>query len=195
MNLYVRLLWTALRCLFLPSISPDETLVIRRRVWLNDIDINLHMNNGRYLTVVDLSLIEFFARTGFLKAFVRQKWRPMAGGAIITFRKSLRPLQSYELKFRWLCSDGSWNYMAYEFVSGGRVHAAGLLKGGMVGSNGLVDSAEGLKALPEKWHSFANTMLQATPPEEVVAWQQAEQGIYSKALAQREAETDTDRNR
>jgi hypothetical protein len=85
--------------------------------------------------------------------------------------------------------------MAYEFVSGGRVHAAGLLKGGMVGSNGLVDSAEGLKALPEKWHSFANTMLQATPPEEVVAWQQAEQGIYSKALAQREAETDTDRNR
>lgn len=193
MNLYFRLLWTALRCLFLPPVSPADTLVIRRRVWLNDIDINLHMNNGRYLTVVDLSLIEFFARTGFLKAFVRQKWRPMAGGAIITFRKSLRPLQSYELQFRWLCSDGGWNYMAYEFVSGDRVHAAGLLKGGMVGNNGLIDSAEGLRALPEKWQSIATTMLQATPPAEVVAWQQSEQGIYSKSV-QRQQHTQGDTN-
>jgi len=182
MNLYLRLAWTLLRCIFLSEIKPTDTLIVRRRVWLNDLDINMHMNNGRYLTVVDLSLIEFFARTGFLMTAFKQKWRPMAGGAVTTFRKGLGPWQAYELRFRWLSSEGSWNYMGYEFVRGDRVHAAGILKGGMVGPHGLIDCKDALAAMPETWQSLATKFLQLPSPPEIVAWQQAEQGIYAASV-------------
>ena len=58
MNLYLRLLWTLLRCWRMPRITAGETLVRSLRVLPNDLDINGHMNNGRYLTVVDLMLME-----------------------------------------------------------------------------------------------------------------------------------------
>jgi len=137
------------------------------------------MNNGRYLTVVDLSLIEFFARTGFLKAALKQKWRPMAGGAIITFRKGLGPFQSYDLRFRWLCSEGPWNYMGYEFISGERVHAAGILKGGMVGREGLIDCQDALPFLPDSWQHLKELLLSTPAPPEVSAWQLAEGALYT----------------
>ncbi len=187
MNLYFRLAWTLLRCLFLPAIKPTDSLVVNRRVWLNDLDINLHMNNGRYLTVVDLSLIEFFARTGFLKAAIKQKWRPMAGGAIITFRKGLSPLQSYKLRFRWLYSEGPWNYMSYEFVTGKRVHAAGILKGGMVGQAGLIDCQDVLPFLPGNWQSLSELVLQTPAPPEVAAWRDAENALYNASVNQSKA--------
>ena len=181
MNLYLRLAWTLLRCLFLPAISPTDTLVVRRRVWINDIDINLHMNNGRYLTVVDLSLIEFFARTGIFRAAIKQKWRPMAGGSTITFRKGLTPFQSYELRFRWICSAGPWNYMSYEFVRANRIHAAGILKGGMVGKRGLIGSDDAMQFMPKQLQDAAKTRLNSPAPAEVIAWQQSEGGLYATA--------------
>jgi len=143
MNLYLRLAWTLLRCLFLPAISPTDTLVVRRRVWINDIDINLHMNNGRYLTVVDLSLIEFFARTGIFRA--------------------------------------PWNYMSYEFVRANRIHAAGILKGGMVGKRGLIDSDDAMQFMPKQLQDAAKTRLNSPAPAEVIAWQQSEGGLYATA--------------
>ena len=48
MNLYSRLFWTLLRSLRLPAIQFGDSLERSLRVLPNDIDINGHMNNGRY---------------------------------------------------------------------------------------------------------------------------------------------------
>ena len=81
MNLYLRLLWTLLRSWRLPAIRFGDTVERRLRVLPNDLDVNGHMNNGRYMTITDLALIEYFARAGFLKLALRRGWRPMLGGA------------------------------------------------------------------------------------------------------------------
>ena len=103
------------------------------------IDVNGHMNNGRYLTVVDLMLIEFFVRTGFARVMLREGWRPMSGGAIISYRKGLQPLQRYCVRFELAGTDTAWNYMRFHFLrADGTVCATGYMKGAAVGRDGLV---------------------------------------------------------
>lgn len=72
MNLYLRLLWTWLRALGKAPIRIGDTIELQLRVWPNDLDINGHMNNGRYMTIIDLALIEYFTRAGFLKLALRK---------------------------------------------------------------------------------------------------------------------------
>ncbi len=142
MNLYLRLLLVLLRARFLPKLAIHEPVDLLLRVWPNDVDVNLHMNNGRFLTVIDLALVELFSRTGFLKTLLRHKWRPMLGGAIISYRKQLKPFERYRLRFRYLGSDSNWNIMSFEFIrSDGRIAAKGLVKGGAVSKAGIVPTA------------------------------------------------------
>jgi acyl-CoA thioesterase FadM len=172
MNLYLRLILTLLRCWRLPRLAPGDTLERRLRVLPNDLDINGHMNNGRYLTIIDLMLVEYFVRTGFARVMLSKGWRPMSGGAIITYRRGLNPLQTYELRFRLDASDHSWNYMRFEFVREGRVHAAGYMKGAAVARGGLVPNAESYAAM--------NAAPLSKPlPAAVQHWLAAEQGVMA----------------
>lgn len=148
MNLYLRLLLALLRAWRQPAIRPGDTIVRRLTVLPNDIDVNGHMNNGRYLTLVDLLLIEYFGRLGFIKHLLRQGWRPMAGGSFISYRRGLKPLQSYLLRFRIEGSDANWNFMRFEFVDQeNRLCAAGYVKGAVVGRRGLVPNAQSWSAM------------------------------------------------
>ena len=56
MNLYFRLLLAVLKALRAPRARLGETVELTLRVWPTDLDLNGHMNNGRYLTMVDLAL-------------------------------------------------------------------------------------------------------------------------------------------
>lgn len=147
MNLYLRLLWTLLRSSRLPRLQLGDTLERTLRVLPNDMDANGHMNNGRYLTLIDLMLVEYFVRTGFASVMLRKGWRPMAGGSFITYRRGLKPLQSYTLRFRLDACDAHWNYMRFEFVDGDRVCAAGYMKGAAVARTGLVANADSYAAM------------------------------------------------
>jgi acyl-CoA thioesterase FadM len=174
MNLYLRLLWTLLRCWRMPRIGPADTLVRQLRVLPNDLDINGHMNNGRYLTVVDLMLMEYFVRCGFARVMLREGWKPMSGGSFISYRRGLKPLQTYELRFRLDACDGHWNYMRFEFASAGKVCAAGYMKGAAVGREGFVPNAV----------SYAKMGL-AVPeqplPSPVAHWLAAERDVIAVA--------------
>lgn len=63
MDLYLRFLFVIVTALRRSTIATDslsnEVSII---VLPNDLDINLHMNNGRYLTVCDSNRVDFFVR-------------------------------------------------------------------------------------------------------------------------------------
>jgi acyl-CoA thioesterase FadM len=139
LNLYLRLLWALLRSARLDPIQPGDWIERHLRVLPNDLDINGHMNNGRYLTVIDLMLVEYFVRSGFARAMWQAGWRPMSGGAFITYRKGLKPWQRYRIRFMLAGADPAWNYMYFEFLrDDGVLCAAGYMKGAAVGRGGLV---------------------------------------------------------
>jgi acyl-CoA thioesterase FadM len=174
-NLYLRLLWTLLRGARMPAMPLDATLERRFRVLPNDLDINGHMNNGRYLTIVDLALLEFFIRTGFARVLLQNGWRPMSGGTIITYRRGLKPFEAFTVRFRWDGQDKYWNFMAFEFLGAdGRLCAAGYMKGAAVSKSGLVETADAMKALGAE-------PLSRPLPDAVVHWLAGESALVAAA--------------
>ncbi|WP_159608045.1 thioesterase family protein [Hydrogenophaga sp. PBL-H3] len=171
MNLWLRLAWALLRAWRLPRIEPGTTIERCLRVWPGDIDINGHMNNGRYLTIIDLMLVEYFVRSGFARVMVKAGWRPMSGGAVITYRKGLMPGQGYRLRFALAGADQAWSFMRFEFLrEDGTLCAAGYMKGAAVGRGGLVPNAES--------YALMGQAFKAQPlPAAVEHWLAAERAV------------------
>jgi acyl-CoA thioesterase FadM len=162
-NLYLRLLLTVLKALRAPPVAPGEVVELRLCVLPNDLDLNGHMNNGRYLTMVDLALATVFIRSGFARLSFARGWRPMGGGSIVYFRRALTVFQRYTLRFTVVGWEEFWNYCRFEFIRDGQVHATGFVKGAAAGRDGLVRNAEIYAALG--YH------LPSPPlPEDLQAW-------------------------
>ena len=52
------------------------TTRVRLRVWPNDLDFNLHVNNGRYLALANIGGAHWFVRTGSLGNFPKAQGVP-----------------------------------------------------------------------------------------------------------------------
>lgn len=167
MNLYLRLFLVWLRARFKPRIRPGDTIELKLRVWPSDLDVNGHMNNGRYLTIADLALVEYFTRSGFLALALSRGWKPMLGGGIISFRRGLKPFAVYTVRYSVACWDDRWNYTRFEFVRGGEVMAVGHTKGAAVGRQGIVASRE-------VYTSLGFDPVSPAFPASVSAWLQAD---------------------
>ena len=173
MNLYLRLIWALLRAWRLPQVEPGQWIERQLRVLPNDLDINGHMNNGRYLTIVDLMIVEYFVRTGFARAALSSGWRPMSGGAFITYRKGLKPGQRYRLRFALAGADAQWNYMRFEFLrEDGTLCAAGYMKGAAVSARGLVPNVQ-------SYARMGRSFVPAVLPEPVRHWLAAEAAVIA----------------
>jgi acyl-CoA thioesterase FadM len=101
MNLWLRLIWLFLSAPFRPRLAiPADVSVLALRVLPNDLDLSLHMNNGRYLTVMDLGRLDLILRSGLAGAVWRNGWTPVANAALIRFRRELRVFDRYRLETR-----------------------------------------------------------------------------------------------
>lgn len=130
MSLIFRMIWLLLTAKFkprLPHIKPVNELNLR--VLPNDIDINMHMNNGRYLTICDLTRVDMFLRTGLGKTMLKEKWLPIITEHTMQYKKALRPFQKYIVKMAVIGWDERSFDMVHTFLVGDRVMAEGTSKG------------------------------------------------------------------
>ena len=138
MNLYLRLFWTLLAMTWRKPITMLETSAINMRVWPNDLDINLHVNNGRYLTLADLGVVNLLGRVGLFRALLRKGWRPVVGSAMARYRRPLKPFQKYRLETRILGWNEKWTFFESRFIVKGEVKATVVTKGIFLGREGQV---------------------------------------------------------
>jgi acyl-CoA thioesterase FadM len=111
---------------------------LRMRVWPNDIDVNLHLNNARYLNIMDYARIHLLARTQLLDHILRSRWKPMVGAVWITYRRSLPLFSAFTLSSRLVCWDERWFYIEQTFTGRDGLAAAGWVKGILRDANGNV---------------------------------------------------------
>lgn len=104
------------------------TTVVPLRIWPDDIDVYGHVNNGRYLTLMDLGRYDWFQRIGMTRVLLRERIKPVVGGASVEFRRELRPLQKVELHTCLAGFDERALYLEQRLVRGGTEHARGLLR-------------------------------------------------------------------
>lgn len=174
MTLLARLLWKGLTLKGRRPLEPLGTSALRFRVWPNDLDVNLHMNNGRFLSVMDLGRFDLVFRTGLGGAMVRNRWKPLVGGLTMRYRRSLGPFASYELHTRLLGWDAKWFFMEQRFLQAGELAAEGVVRALFRGREGNVPTAEVLRplgygepspALPEAVRRWAEGLDNPALPE------------------------------
>lgn len=120
MNLWFRTLLTVLLARFKAPLAVMEEGRMRLTVWPTDLDIALHMNNGRYLTIADLGRWEMLLRTGFWPKMRANGWHPVVGTSKVWHRRSLMPFQRFELTTRIIGWDEKWTYIEHRFEGTGK---------------------------------------------------------------------------
>lgn len=88
---------------------------LEMRVRLRDCDVLMHVNNGRYLSLMDLGRIDHSGRSGLIAACRERGWNAVAGGATIRFRRELRWRTRYALRTRIVGWDDGWAYWEQVF--------------------------------------------------------------------------------
>jgi acyl-CoA thioesterase FadM len=129
----------------LPAGAAESSLTLR--VLPNDLDINLHVNNGRYLTLCDLTRVDMFIRTGLAKVMIKKGWIPIVAEHTMTYRKPLKVFQRFELRGSLTHWDEKFFYMTHTFTRDGFTVAEGTSKGTIRARSGVVPPAEVIEAV------------------------------------------------
>lgn len=129
MNLYIRMIWVylvSLRRPRLPLLGAVSSL--RLLTFPNDIDINMHVNNSRFLAYADLNRLDLFIRTGFLHVAVRKGWMPIIAEHTMVYRKPLKVFRKFDAEMVFHSYDEKYFYMTHSFKVGDTVIAEGTSK-------------------------------------------------------------------
>ena len=118
-----RLAATHARSVRAPPLGVLEEARLPLRVWPDEMDAYLHLNNGRYLTMMDAGRYQLFLRTRLWQEMRKRGWSPVLGSAAVRFRRELKPLQEVELVTRIAGWNDRWLYIEHRVEREGRVHA------------------------------------------------------------------------
>ena len=158
----------------LPLLGVLDEDVLRMRVLPTDIDVNFHMNNARYLSVMDYARMHLLARTRLLEHILRSRWQPLVGAVWVTYRRSLPLFSAYTLTSRMVCWDDRWFYIEQTFSGRDGLAAVGWIKGVLRDSRGIVDPHQVIEGvapgtqsppMPEaiaQWNELTREKLQAS---------------------------------
>lgn len=136
---WLRLISVGFGLIGAPRVDLFATTRVRLRVWPNDLDINLHVNNGRYLAFADIGRMHWFVRTGVLGIARQRKAFPVVGDALAKFRRDLKAFQSFEIHTRLLGWDHRWGFIEHRFVRNERVIGVVAVRGLFKGPGGTLD--------------------------------------------------------
>ena len=115
MNLYLRLMRVLLLSLFRSRLHPKEEAITRFRVWPHDIDAFGHMNNGRYLQIMDVARVDWMRRTRVLDYILKEKCSALLGGTVIRHCKQLGPFRTYTVRTSIMAWEERWVFLKHEF--------------------------------------------------------------------------------
>ena len=139
MNLFVRLFYVLITTLFRPRLPVGPTTSeLTLMTMPNDLDLNLHVNNGRYLTLCDLNRVDLFIRSGLAKLMVKHGWMPVITEHTMNYRKQLRVFRRFKASLELTHWDDRHFFMTHRFTIGDRLIAEGTSKGLFLGKQGVI---------------------------------------------------------
>lgn len=127
-----------------PRLDPHDVATMRMRVWPSDLDELRHMNNGAYLSTMDLPRYDLIRRSGLWPKLQAAGVYPVVVSQTITYRKSLELWQRYEVQSRIVGYDERAVFIEQRFVVDGEVYARGIVAGRFLRRRGGVVPMEEL---------------------------------------------------
>lgn len=136
MNLYLRLLAFTLLTRRRSRVSPLGPVRTPFRVWPTDLDLLRHVNNGTYLTIMDIARLDLLSRAGISDEIRRRGWYPVVVAETITFRRSLTLFQRFEIRTEVLGWDERSVFLQQDFLRAERVVASAVIRARFLGRDG-----------------------------------------------------------
>ena len=124
----LRFLWIVCRGIFGQRRIAIDISILKMRVSVFDVDVT-RMFSWRYCGLMDLARVDLMVRQGFFMKVLRQGYAPLVASQFITYKKSLRLFQKYEIHSRFAAWDDQWAYLEHRFVVNGETIACGYVKG------------------------------------------------------------------
>ncbi|MET0480999.1 MAG: acyl-CoA thioesterase [Mycetocola sp.] len=113
-----------------------------------DLDLNRHMNNGVYLSVLDLGRFDLLIRNGIWDILRGRGWFPVVASETITFRKSLNLWQKFVIETRVSGYDEKAVFVDQRIVVDGEIYAQAVIRARFLKkSGGTVSVAELINAI------------------------------------------------
>ena len=128
MKLWLRVIYQLMSWRFRSKIKINEVAIRRFRVWPTDLDIYAHMNNGVFLTIMDLGRYDHGKRTGIWNKWNKIGWYPVVVAENITFRKSLQLWQTFDLESKVIGWTEEAFYFEQRFVVGKEIYARAVVR-------------------------------------------------------------------
>ncbi len=142
MNLFLRLLWLKLAGRFRPRSGLLGPIRTPFRVWPTDLDVLRHVNNGVYLSLLDIARMDLLSRAGLTGPLKERGWFPVVTAESIGFRRSLTLFQRFEVETRVLGWDDVSFYIRQRFIRNDDVIASALVVGRFLSGHGSVPTGE-----------------------------------------------------
>lgn len=156
MNLYLRLLFIYFRAKRSSVITLDNlSNQLNLTVLPNDLDISFHVNNGRYLTLCDLSRFDLFVRSGLLAVMKQKKWVPLISYHDMNFKASLKLFQRFTLDMEIRDYDEKYFYSDHVFRVGNKIIAKGRSESVIRGREGVISPQQVVEAVKEYQSSLS----------------------------------------
>lgn len=167
MNLWLRLLRVFISSFFKKRLTVLEESCLEFRTGPADLDIYGHMNNGRFLTLMDLGRIDLILRSPLGGVIRGRRWNPLVGSVLMRYRRPLKTGDAFVLRTRILCWDEKWFYLEQRFEKAGELAAAGYVKGLFFGPEGSVPA-------PHVLENAGHREPSPPMPEKIRLWIEAE---------------------
>jgi YbgC/YbaW family acyl-CoA thioester hydrolase len=129
------------------------------RVSFTDLDLLMHMNNGKYFSLMDLARLDMMIRCGAAKVLKDNKIYPVVAAETMVFKKSLKLFNTFYIETQVLGWDEKDFYLEQQFWREGEMYAKALVKARMLKKTGeklspadcltLIGMSRNSPALPE----------------------------------------------
>jgi acyl-CoA thioesterase FadM len=141
-NLILRLLWLVLTARFRSRCDLLGPVRTPFRVLPTDLDVLRHMNNGVYLSLLDLARTDLMIRSGLMGPVRERGWYPVVTAESIRFRRSLTLFRRFHIETRVLGWDDKSFVIEQRFLRGDDAVATALVAGRFLGPDGSVAPAD-----------------------------------------------------
>lgn len=143
MNLLFRLFWTWLAQRWRAPVAPLGPCETPFRVLPTDLDVLMHVNNGVYLSMMDVARVDLMYRAGLMGKLSAKRWYPVVVAETIQFRKSLQLMDRFTITTTVVGWDEKAMLLQQHFIRRGEVIASAVVRSRfLVRGGGAVDPAE-----------------------------------------------------
>jgi acyl-CoA thioesterase FadM len=148
MNLFLRLFYVLAASFFRPRLPAGQaTSELVLLTLPNDLDINLHVNNGRYLTLCDLNRVDLFMRTGLARVMLKRGWMPIIAEHPMSYRRPLGVFKRFKATMELTHWDEKHFFMSHCFTMNGKIIAEGTSKGVVRSKAGVIAPTDVIAAI------------------------------------------------